>query len=75
MKLVTISLPDSIDIDERELSIMLAAQLYDIGKLSLGQAANLVGLSKEEFMGVLGKYKISIFGETIEDIDSDLKNA
>ena len=32
---------------------MLAAQLYNMGKLSLGQAANLVGLTKGQvnFLG------------------------
>jgi predicted HTH domain antitoxin len=75
MKTVTLNLPDNLDLNEKEISTMLAAQLYDLGKMSLGQAANLVGLSKEEFMGELGKYKISIFGETLEEIEHDLKNA
>jgi predicted HTH domain antitoxin len=75
MKTVTLHLPDNVDLNEKEISTMLAAQLYDLGKMSLGQAANLVGLSKEEFMDELGKYKISIFGETLEEIEHDLKNA
>ncbi len=75
MRTVTLNLPDHIDLNEKEISTMLAAQLYDLGKLSLGQAANLVGLSKEEFMDVLGKYKISIFGETLEDIELYSRNA
>jgi predicted HTH domain antitoxin len=53
---------------------MLAAKLYDLGKMSLGQAANLVGLNKEEFMNELGKYKISVFGETLEELEQELKN-
>lgn len=75
MKTVTLNLPDNIDLSEKEISTMLAAQLYDLGKMSLGQAATLVGLSKEEFMLELGKYKISIFGETIEEIERDLSKA
>lgn len=75
MKKITINLPDNIDIDEKEISTMLAAQLYDKGKLSLGQAADLIGLSKEAFMNVIGKYGVSIFGETLSDIEKDLKNA
>lgn len=75
MKTVTLNLPDNLDLNEKEISTLLAAQLYDLGKMSLGQAANLVGLTKEEFMDELGKYKISIFGETLEEIEQVLKNA
>lgn len=75
MKTVTLNIPDNVDIGEKEISKMLAAQLYDMGKLSIGQAANLIGLSKEEFMNELGKYRVSIFGETLEDIERDLQNA
>ena len=75
MKTLTLHIPDNIDIDEKEVSLMLSAQLYDKGKLSLGQAADLVGLTKQEFMDVLGKYGVSLFGETLEDIDQYLHNA
>ena len=51
---------------------MLAALLYDQGKLSPGQAAELVGLSKKHFMVRIGKYGVSVFGETGEDISRDL---
>ncbi len=75
MKKITLNLPDNVDIDAKEISIMLAAQLYDKGKLSLGQAADLIGLSKEEFMSIIGKYGVSVFGETFNDIEKDLQNA
>lgn len=72
MRTVTLKLPDNIDLNEKEISIMLAAKLYDLGKMSLGQAANLVVLNKEEFMNELGKYKISVFGETLEELEQAL---
>lgn len=74
MKKITFNFPDNVDIDEKEIALMLAAQLYDKGKLSLGQAADLIGLNKEEFMNALGKYGVSLFGETIDDIEKDIKN-
>jgi predicted HTH domain antitoxin len=74
MRTVTLKLPDNIDLNEKEISIMLAAKLYDLGKMSLGQAANLVGLNKAAFMNELGKYKISVFGETLEELEQELKN-
>ena len=53
---------------------MLAAQLYNLGKMSLGQAANLVDLNKEEFINELGKYNVTVFGETLEELEQELKN-
>jgi len=73
MRTVTLKLPDNIDLNEKEISIMLASKLYDLGKMSLGQAANLVGLNKEEFMNELGKYNVSVFGETLEELEQELK--
>ena len=37
--------------------------------MSSGQAADLVGISKREFLENVGKYGVSIFGENIEDIE------
>ena len=72
MKTVKLQIPD--DLDEKEMTLLLATQLYDKGKLSLGQAANLTGMDKEEFMDKLGEHEVSLFGETIEDIEKDLKD-
>ena len=75
MKTISLRIPDSVDVDEKELSLKLLTQLYDKGKLTLGQAAKLAGMTKQEFMQILGKYEISIFGETLEDIERDSRNA
>jgi predicted HTH domain antitoxin len=74
MKTVTLHLPNNIKVSAKEITMMLAAQLYDQGKLSLGQAADLIGLSKKQFMQRIGKYGVSVFGETLQDIASDLKH-
>jgi len=74
MRTLTLQIPDNLNISEKEVALFLAAQLYDKGRLSLGQAADMVGLTKEEFMGKLGDYEISVFGETFEDIEQDLEN-
>jgi predicted HTH domain antitoxin len=67
MKTLTINLPDTVD--EKDVKMQLAAQLFDKGILSSGQAADLVGISKKEFLENVGKYGVSIFGESVEDID------
>jgi len=67
MKTLTINLPDTVD--EKDVKMQLAAQLFDKGILSSGQAADLAGISKKEFLENVGKYGVSIFGESVEDID------
>ena len=67
MKTLTINLPDTVD--EKDVKMQLAAQLFDKGILSSGQAADLVEISKKEFLENVGKYGVSIFGESVEDID------
>jgi predicted HTH domain antitoxin len=74
MRTVTLKLPDNIELNEKEISIMLAAQLYNLGKMSLGQAANLVDLNKAAFINELGKYNVTVFGETLEELEQELKN-
>jgi predicted HTH domain antitoxin len=67
MKILKIKLPDTVD--EMDVKMQLAAQLFKKGTLSSGQAADLVGISKREFIENVGKYGVSIFGENVEDID------
>lgn len=75
MKHLTIDIPDSIELDEKEASMLLASKLYVQGKLTLGQAAELVKLSKREFAELLGKYGVSIFNYPPSDLHEDVKNA
>jgi len=51
----------------------LAGELYVREKLSLGQAAEVAGLSKRAFIEIMGKYGFSIFSESIEDFRHDLE--
>ncbi len=52
-----------------DFKMHLAAQLYEKGIMSSGQAADLAGISKREFIENIGKYGVSVFGESVEDID------
>lgn len=75
MKTVTLNIPDTLDIDDREVAMLVATQLYEQGKLSLGQAAEVVGLSKRTFAELLGKYNVSIFNYPASDLSRDFANA
>jgi len=75
MKTLTFNVPDSFDLDDKEVAMLLATKLYEQGKLSLGQAAELVGLSKRTFAELLERYNVSIFNYPPSDLSRDVKNA
>lgn len=75
MTTLTLNLPKTVNFEERELVLILATKLYQQGKLSLGQAAELAGFSKRGFMEILGNYGVSIFNYSADDLESDLENA
>ena len=75
MRTVTLDIPDALDLDSKEIAMLLAARLYEQGKLSLGQAAELAGLSKRTFTELLGHYNVSIFNYPSSDLSRDVANA
>lgn len=74
MKSITIELPDSIELTDFDAKIIIAGRLYQQAKLSSGQAAELVGISKLSFIELMGKYGYSYFGEATE-VRQDIANA
>ena len=75
MKTLIINLPETVDLTPKETLTALAAQLYEMGKLSLGQAAELAGYSKRTFMELLSNYGVSVFNFPPEELDKDITNA
>ena len=75
MDTLTIKIPSSLQISEFDLKMTLASKLYEEGKLSSGQAAEMAGISKRTFIELLGKYNVSVFGYSVEEVKEDLKNA
>jgi predicted HTH domain antitoxin len=75
MKTVTLHLPDDFQLSELDIKMILAGQLYQQGQLSSGEAAGLVGISKRQFIESLGKYGISIFSSSTEDLRRDIEHA
>ena len=54
-----VTLPFDLSGDEAKL--LLAVKLYEVGKVSLGQAAKIAGFSKRAFIEVLGRYHVPLF--------------
>ncbi|MDK2906843.1 MAG: hypothetical protein PWQ66_804 [Petrotoga sp.] len=75
MKTISINLPDFIDLNEKEIKLLIATKLYEEGKLSLGEAAQLAELSKRAFIEILGRFDISLFNYNAEELRNDVKNA
>jgi len=75
MRTIQINIPDSLELKDYDFSMIIAAKLYEDGKLSSGQAAQMVGLSKRAFIEMLGKYGVSVFSTSIPDLHSDIANA
>ena len=74
MKTLTVELPDSVDLSLKEATTAFAAQLYDMGKLSLGEGAKLTGYSKGTFMELLSNYNVSIFNYSDIELEQDIEN-
>lgn len=75
MKKLTINIPDSLELNDREAKLLLASRLFEKGRLTLGQAAEMVGLSKRAFMELLADYDVSVINHSISDLDNDINNA
>ncbi len=75
MRTLQLHIPDSVDKNDSELTMVIAVKLYEDGTLSSGQAAELAGLSKRSFIEMLGKYGVSVFNHSSDDLDEDIKNA
>lgn len=68
-------MPDSLSLENREVAMLVASRLYEQGKASLGQAAEVAGLSKRAFAELLGSYNVSIFNYPASDLSRDVANA
>jgi predicted HTH domain antitoxin len=54
----------------RELRMLAAVKLYELGRLSSGRAAELAGVSRAEFLLGLGRFKLFPFQAELTDLES-----
>ncbi len=59
----------------RELPLLAAVKLYELGRLSSGRAAQLAGMSRVEFLLILGRYQVSPFQLDAGSLAEDVANA
>jgi predicted HTH domain antitoxin len=75
MRTISLRLPEMSELDTTQLYMILASSLYEQGKLSLGQAADVANLSKRTFAELLGSYNVSVFNYPASDLKNETINA
>jgi hypothetical protein len=70
-----INLPDNIKMAEIDIKMIVASKLFELGVMSSGQAAGIVGITKRKFIESLAKYKVNFFNTEIEELLEDIANA
>jgi len=73
MSQATIAIPPSVT--ESEAKLYLSMKLFEIGRLSCGQAAELAGYSKRTCMELLGRHGVAAMDYPASELQDDLGSA
>ena len=76
---ITINVPEKVFLAEkrdersfaRELSLLAAVKLYELGRLSSGRAAELAGMPRVEFLLSLERYKVFPLSAELNDLEAE----
>ena len=60
---------------EREARMAMAVKLFDTGRLSSGQAAELAGMPRVHFLYELGRWGVSALQTSEDELENDLNVA
>jgi len=74
MKIV-LDLPEYTEFKNLDITGYLIAKLYEDGLLSVGQASEVLGWSKEQFLENLGNFGVSALSTSVQDFLNDVNNA
>ena len=73
MTTLTLQVPDFLEEHHADTVEFLAAKLYESGKLSLGQAAEMAGLNKSDFSAALAKHGVNFINYSFEEVMEDVR--
>jgi predicted HTH domain antitoxin len=71
MTTIILEVPDSLAEYQNDTVRFIAAKLYESGKLSLGQAADMAKLTKRTFAELLGDYNVSYINYSADDLKDE----
>jgi predicted HTH domain antitoxin len=60
---------------EQEARMAMAVKLFELGRLSSGVAASLVGIDRVTFLMSLSRYNVPMIDASEEELAQDLENA
>ncbi len=83
MKILQIPYPDSlpdatrqsVDEFERDLKLALATKLFELGRVSSGQAAELAGVSRYAFLHDLSRFGVNAIDWDASEMEKEIQNA
>ena len=58
---------------EQHIRLMAALKMFELGKITSGKAAELAGMSRSEFLEACGRYRISVFNYSDEEVGEEIK--
>lgn len=71
MTTMTIQVPDALKQAQEETVRLIAAKLYEAGKLNLRQAAEMCGMKKWDFAEILIDYDVHYLDQAVaNDLDA-----
>jgi predicted HTH domain antitoxin len=62
--------PDEL---QAQIRLMAALKMFELGKLSSGKAADLAGMSRVEFFEMCGRYRVSLFNYSAEELEAEVR--
>jgi len=75
MNKVILNIPESINMKAFDFSVYVASKMYEDGLVSAGQAAEIVDISKRAFIEIMGRYGVSLFSQSVDELEKDIANA
>lgn len=60
---------------EREVQFLVAAKLYELGRVTSGHAADIAGMQRVPFLNELGRHRISVVNYSPEELSREIEEA